>query len=79
MKPSGVLILKINGSDFSADLAVSASDSTGQALQVRSVSFIDTGSLKAKVSPGAASGATLHIRVLLPSGVQSNQVDATVP
>jgi len=79
MKPSGVLILKINGSDFSADLTVSATDSTGQTLQVRSVSFIDAGSLKAKLSPGAASGAILHIRVLLPSGVQSNEVDATVP
>jgi hypothetical protein len=79
MKPSGVLILKINGSGFSADVMVSAADSTGQSLQVRSVSFIDTGFLKAKVSPGAASGATLHIRVLLPSGVQSNEVASTVP
>ena len=56
-----------------------AVDSSGQPLQVRSVNLIDSGSLKAKVSPGAASGAILHIRVLLPSGVQSNEVAATVP
>jgi len=79
MKQSGVLILKINGSGFSADVTVSAVDSSGQALQVRSVNLIDSSSLKAKVSPGAASGATLHIRVLLPSGVQSNEVDTNVP
>jgi len=79
MKASGVLILKIHGSDFTADTTISATNSTGQSLDVRSVDFIDTDFLRARVGPGAPSGATIRIRALLPSGVQSNEVTATVP
>jgi hypothetical protein len=79
-KASGLLLLKIFGSDFQDSASVTVIDSTGQPVSVRSVAFIESDFLQAKVVGDAvASGAALRVRVVNQSGVQSNEVAIVAP
>jgi hypothetical protein len=79
-KASGLLLLKIFGSDFQDSASVTVIDSTGQPVSVRSVAFIESDFLQAKVVGDAvASGAALRVRVVNTSGVQSNEVAIIAP
>jgi FG-GAP repeat protein len=79
-KSSGMLVVKIRGSNFPLDGTVEAR-AGGQLVKLKSTSvdeveFIDT-KIKAKDAP--ASGAALHVIVRAQSGIQSNEMIAVVP
>jgi hypothetical protein len=79
-KPSGLLILKIFGSDFQDSSSVTVIDSSSQPLAVRSVVFIESDFLQARVAGDTvASGATLRVRVVNGNVVQSNEVSVVAP
>jgi len=79
-KPSGLLLLKISGSGFKDPATVTAVDAAGQPIAVRSVTFIESDFLQARVEGDTvASGATLRLRVVNGGGVQSNEASIVAP
>jgi hypothetical protein len=79
-KPSGLLILKISGSGFKDSATVTVVDAAGQQVAVRSVSFIESDFLQARVEGDTvSSGATLRLRVVNAGGIQSNEASIVAP
>jgi hypothetical protein len=55
-------------------------DSQSHAVPVKSIVFVDQQTLTAKIPPqGFTSGTVIRVKVVTASGVNSNQVSATVP
>lgn len=77
-KASGVLLLKISGTNFPAtgDVSVLVAD---HLLAVQSIDFQAPDFIQAKISAAAApaAGTALRIRVITAQGIQSNEVVAT--
>lgn len=77
-KASGLLVLKISGTNFPGDASVTVT-ANGSAVAVQSASFDPPDYVSAKISAGAAPapGTTMLIRVVTAQGVQSNEFAAT--
>ncbi len=77
-KGSGLLLLKMTGTNFVNGATASVLDGNSQPLTLKSVSVNSATAIKVKISAGAAppSGTQLHIRITNPNGIQSNEVTA---
>lgn len=75
---SGTRVLKIFGQSFQKGDTVSVTGPQG-AVTVKSVAFVNSGDLKAKIKAGSLqSGTVLEVSVVTKAGVISNQVSATL-
>ncbi|HKP86262.1 MAG TPA: IPT/TIG domain-containing protein [Blastocatellia bacterium] len=79
-KSSGMLILKINGSNFPLDGRVEVR-AGGQLVNLKNDNVDESGFIDTKIKANAAppSGTTLHVIVRAQSGIQSNEATAVVP
>ncbi len=80
-KPSGLLVVKIFGANFSDTLTASVLDGNRR-VPLISVSFEASDFMTVRIDPGNAppSGTALRVVVfILANGVSSNEVTATVP
>lgn len=79
-KSTGLLVLKIIGANFPATGTVQVI-ANAAVLPLKSASFVasDFIQVKIKASAAPASSTTLHVRVIAPGGVQSNDFTVTVP
>ena len=77
-KASGVLLLKISGTNFPSDGTVTVT-ANGAQIAVQSAAFEPPDFVSAKIGAALtpAPGTTLHIRVVTLQGIQSNDVAAT--
>jgi len=77
-KASGVLMLNISGTNFPSDGMVSVM-ANGSQVSTQSTAFEPPDFVQVKIGAGSApvAGTTLHIHVITPQGVQSNDVTAT--
>jgi hypothetical protein len=80
-KSSGKFILRISGANFQANVTVDVTDSGGQLIPLKSVSFESSDSLSASIkgSRAPAPGASIRVRVRTAGGVQSNEVTVVAP
>ena len=80
-KSSGILLLKISGANFQEGLTVQVTDTGGQNIPTKSVSFQSSDAVQVKIraSSRPPSGAILRVRLVNPSGVMSNLVTVTAP
>jgi hypothetical protein len=81
VKPSGVkAVLAVSGQGFAKKDTLSVTNSQGQAVSTKAVNLINTGTLQTKITGQTfTSGSVFKVRVLMPSGVMSNQVTVTLP
>jgi hypothetical protein len=79
-KSTGLLVLKISGANFPTTGTVQVI-ANAALLPLKSVSFTasDFIQVKIKASAAPASSTTLHVRVIAPGGVQSNDFTVSVP
>jgi len=79
-KSTGLLVLKISGANFPSTGTVQVI-ANAAVLPLKSVSFAasDFIQVKIKASAAPASSTTLHVRVIAPGGVQSNDFTVSVP
>jgi hypothetical protein len=77
-KGSGLLILKISGTNFPSDGSVVVR-ANGSQVPVQSATFEPPDFVSARISAASApaTGTTLLIRVVTPQGIQSNEATAT--
>jgi hypothetical protein len=77
-KASGILMLNISGADFPGDGTVSVTVN-GSQVSTQSTAFEPPDFVQVKIGAASApaAGTTLHIRIITPQGVQSNDVTAT--
>jgi len=79
-KSSGLIVLKISGTNFPSDPVLLISDGAGNSIAIKSITAAEQNFISARLRAGAAApGATLRVIVSSASGVQSNQVQATAP
>ena len=79
VKATGAIVLKIFGQGFKQGDSVSVTGPNG-AVPVKSVGFVSSGDLKAKIkAQNFAAGTVLNFTVSTGAGVTSNQFSATVP
>jgi hypothetical protein len=79
-KSTGLLVLKISGANFPSTGTVQVI-ANAAVLPLKSVSFAasDFIQVKIKASAAPASNTILHVRVIAPGGVQSNDFTVSVP
>ena len=79
-KSSGKVKLTIRGTGFQSNSTVSVLNQNGQAVSLKSVTFVSSTQFTVVIKGSAApSGTTLRVRVTSSAGIQSNERTASVP